>query len=587
MMPFRHAIRIGLFFKSMIWNGTLRNLHAAQCTNRGLIPVKAARHEKQQRSERHRTCWTREEVSIAAATPSSPPTGEAEITAFLADRASYLSRPDRVDVIETHAARVFLAGDEAFKVKKHVRLPYLDFSTLENRRAACTRELEINRPGAPEIYLGLVQITREADGRLAFDGTGPTVDVAVRMRRFDQTDLLSHAAKQGRIDRVMAKAIADVVAVTHEAARIATEGDGVERFAAIIADVATACDASRNGTIRADATLFAVNARAHLARVRDLIADRARHGFRRRCHGDLHLGNIVLWHGQPMLFDALEFDEALATIDVLYDLAFLLMDLDRRGLRGPANDVLNRYLWRTDPLNLSGLAALPLFLALRAGIRAMVDLHRIAGAATPLPDIQRDACEYLAAAVAHLAPARPCLVAVGGLSGSGKSTLAAALAPAIGISPGAIHLRSDLERKRQFGVAETERLPETAYTRDVTDRVYATLNEMAATVVATGYSIVVDAVHATAAERDAIERVARTADVPFVGIWLEAPDAALVQRVEGRRGDASDATPAVVARQLDYDLGSISWHRIDAGGTLDETRAGATSIIAAMLESTP
>lgn len=487
-------------------------------------------------------------------------------------------------MIETHAARVFLAGDEAYKVKKHVRLPYLDFSTLEQRRAACAREMEINRPGAPDIYLGVVKITREVDGGLAFDGAGATIEVAVRMRRFDQTDLLSHAAKEERIDRAMAKAIADVVVITHDAARIAAESDGVDRFAAIIADISKACSASSDTVIRTDAAHIATLAAGHLDRVRPLLAERARAGLRRRCHGDLHLGNIVLWHGKPMLFDALEFDEALATIDVLYDLAFLLMDLDRQGLRAPANDVLNRYLWRTDPRNLSGLAALPLFLALRAGIRAMVDLHRIAGSETPLPDILRDARAYLSAAVGHLAPARPCLIAVGGLSGSGKSTLAAALAPNFGILPGAIHLRSDLERKRQFGVGETERLPEAGYTREVTNRVYANLNEMAATVLSTGYSVVVDAVHAATAERDAIENVARDANVPFSGIWLDAPNLALMQRVEARHGDASDATAAVVTRQLDYDLGAVSWHRIDAGGTLDATRVRASAIITATMK---
>jgi aminoglycoside phosphotransferase family enzyme/predicted kinase len=552
-------------------------------TERGSIAVKDARQRREHGSQSSGIRQTSEEASIAAASPSSPAPGEAEITAFLADRASYPSKPERVDVIETHAARVFLAGAEAIKVKKHVRLPYLDFSTLEQRRTACTRELELNRPGAPEIYLGLVRITREADGGLAFDGAGAAVEFAIRMRRFEQTDLLSYVAKTGRIDRAMAKAIADVVADTHEVAPITVDGNGVDRFATIITDVATACAASGDAAIGADRALFVSGATAHLDRVRDLIAERARQGFRRRCHGDLHLANLVLWRGKPMPFDALEFDEALATIDVLYDLAFLLMDLERQGLRGPANDVLNRYLWRTDTRNLSGLAALPRFLALRAGDRAMVHLHRIAGAATPLPDVLQDARGYLAAAVAHLTPARPCLVAVGGLSGSGKSTLAAALAPTIGTSPGAVHLRSDLERKRLFGAGETERLPEAAYAHHVTERVYATLNEMAASVLAGGYSVVVDAVHAAPAERDAVERVARLANVPFVGIWLDAPGATLVQRVDARRDDASDATGDVVARQLGYDLGTISWHRVDASGAFRETRAKVADLIAAVI----
>jgi len=494
---------------------------------------------------------------------------EAEITGFLCDPGSHPERPERVDVIETHAARIFLAGAHAIKVKKHVRLPYLDFTTLARREAALKRELELNQPAAPEIYLGLHRIARESDGSLAFDGIGETIEVALFMRRFDQDDLLSHAAAAGRIDQKLAKAIADVVFAAHEAAPVVTSSDGVERFARIISDIETALSASAEPRIRANRAAFADLSRTHLTRVRPLLTDRARAGFRRRCHGDLHLGNMLLWHGQPMPFDALEFDEELATIDVLYDLAFLIMDLDHLGLRPRANDVLNRYLWRADARNLDGLAALPLFLALRAGIRAMVDLHRIAGADAAQPSVLDDARRYLDQALLYLAPARPGLIAVGGLSGSGKSTLAARLAPTIGIFPGAIHLRSDLERKLLFGISETERLPDEAYTPAVTEKVYATLNEKAAIVLATGYTVIVDAVHAMPHERAAAAHIAEVAQVPFTGIWLDAPGRVLKERVTARSGDASDATADVVTRQLDYDLGAISWHRLDASGDLD------------------
>ncbi|MFN3744133.1 MAG: AAA family ATPase [Hyphomicrobiaceae bacterium] len=510
---------------------------------------------------------------------------EAEISAFLADPASYPERPERVDVIETHAARVFLAGGDAIKVKKHVRLPYLDFTTLARREAALARELELNRPAAPDLYLGLKRITREGGGSLAFDGAGETVEIALHMRRFAQDDLLSHAATQGRIDRQMAKAIADVVLAAHDCAPVVTNGDGVAPFEKIISDIAAACAASADPAIGTHGAEFADLARAHLARVRSLLAARARAGFRRRCHGDLHLGNMVLWHGRPVPFDAIEFDEGLATIDILYDLAFLLMDLDHKGLRAIANEVLNRYLWRADARNLEGLAALPLFLALRAGIRAMVDLHRIAGANEALPGVLDDARHYLSQASRYLAPARPCLVAVGGLSGSGKSTLAAALAPGIGRAPGAVHLRSDIERKRLFQLGETEHLPDAAYTRPVTERVYAILSDKAAAVLATGYAVIVDAVHSAPHERAAIARVAEAAHAPFVGLWLEAPDKVLKNRVTARTGDASDATAEVVARQLEYNLGDITWHRLDAAASLDATRSEAAALIAATLNA--
>jgi hypothetical protein len=442
-----------------------------------------------------------------------------------------------------------------------------------------TRELELNQPAAPDIYLALMRITRESDGRLAFDGTGETIDVVLHMRRFSQDDLLSRAADAGRIDRVMAKAIADVISASHDAALIDTSSGDSGHFEKIIADIADACGSNGDPVIGARRVEFSTLARAHLDRVRPLLAERARAGFRRRCHGDLHLGNMVLWHGRPLPFDALEFDEALGTIDILYDLAFLLMDLEHRHLRARANEVLNRYLWRGDDRNLQGLAALPLFLALRAGIRTMVDLHRIAGTDETLPEVHSDARRYLDQAIQHLTPARPCLVAVGGLSGSGKSTLAAELAPRFGPAPGAVHLRSDLERKRLFNVGETDRLPDDAYAGAVTEKVYATLNDKAAAVLATGYSVVVDAVHSTPQERAAIARVAEAARVPFAGLWLDAPERVLKDRVTTRKGDASDATADVVARQLDYDLGEMTWHRLDAGGSLEATCAKSTTYI--------
>jgi hypothetical protein len=214
-----------------------------------------------------------------------------------------------------------------------------------------------------------------------------------------------------------------------------------------------------------------------LNRAASVLDERAHRGFVRRCHGDLHLANIVLWRGRPTLYDAIEFDEALATIDALYDLAFLLMDLEFRGQRPAANTVFNHYLWRgRQDWDLRGLVGLPLFLALRAAIRARVTVDRAAQEHGQARDEDLTlARRYLQAALDYVAPTPPQLVAVGGLSGSGKTTLAAALAPCIGSAPGAVHLRSDLERKALAGVGELERLPDTAYTAEAHRRVYAVL----------------------------------------------------------------------------------------------------------------
>jgi predicted kinase len=319
-----------------------------------------------------------------------------------------------------------------------------------------------------------------------------------------------------------------------------------------------------------------VNAtRAALARLRPLLLAREREGLVRRCHGDLHLGNIVLIEAKPVLFDAIEFDERIATVDPLHDLAFLLMDLIARELRPAANIVLNRYLIETQRLSdLDALAALPLFMSIRAAVRAKVSAERLAyekdNAAA-----RRSARDYFALALRLIAPPAPQLMAVGGLSGTGKSALARALAPEIAPEPGAVILRSDVERKVLFGVAETERLPQTAYALDVTERVYALLDEKARRVLAAGHSAIVDAVFARPEERAAIECAAKSAR--FTGLFLIADLPTRISRVGGRTGDASDADAAVARAQEGYELGPMSWRQVDASGTPEETLAGAVA----------
>jgi hypothetical protein len=320
-----------------------------------------------------------------------------------------------------------------------------------------------------------------------------------------------------------------------------------------------------------------------LERAATILDARAACGFIRRCHGDLHLANIVLQHGKPTLYDALEFDETLATIDTLYDLAFLLMDLDFRGLRPAANVVLNTYLYcSAEDLDFKGLAALPLFLSLRAAIRAVVTSDRAAqerGQARER-DLER-ARRYLSSALSYAAPATPKLVVVGGLSGTGKTTLAASLAPWLGSAPGALHLRSDLQRKSLAGVGEFERLPATAYTPEARQRVYRTLHEKAALTLRAEHSVIIDAVYDEESQRHEIEALADALRLPLLGVWLRADAATLLTRVATRHNDASDATPEVVQRQLSYDVGPLSaqWTSVDANTNVTETLQNALSAI--------
>jgi aminoglycoside phosphotransferase family enzyme/predicted kinase len=500
----------------------------------------------------------------------APGGDQAEVIAFLADPASYAAAPERVERHETHGALVFLAGDEAWKIKRAVHFPYMDLSTLEKRKAICERELEINRRTAPEMYLCCTPITRRRDGGLAFGGDGEPVEWAVRMRRFDQSALLSRIADAGPLPPALARDLADAIYASHGAAP-PTAAEGAARFGRLIASVSQtlAGVAGALGAGRLKQLDERIAAQMHRAAA--ILDERAAAGSVRRCHGDLHLNNIVLWQGRPVLFDALEFDDDLATIDTLYDLAFLLMDLDIRRQRAAANVVLNRYLWRSGAeLDLRGLKALPLFLGLRSAIRAMVTAERAAQQRGRAQARRRDeANRYLDAALAFLAPPPPQLIAVGGLSGTGKSTLARALAPDVGPLPGAVHLRSDLERKSLFGVDEMTRLGSDAYSRAAGDKVYAILCEKMQHVLAAGHAGIVDAVFARPEERAGIERIAANLGICFRGLWLEAQPDVLLARVAGRSGDASDATPDVVHQQLAYETGAFSpaWTRVDASAS--------------------
>ncbi|MGB6538837.1 MAG: phosphotransferase, partial [Xanthobacteraceae bacterium] len=358
-----------------------------------------------------------------------------EILAFLANPAVHGGRS--VERIDTHAASVFLAGDRALKVKRAVRYPFLDYSTLAKRKQACEAELAVNAPYAPEIYRRVVAISRQADGTLAVGGKGTPVEWAVEMRRFDETRTLDRAA--GEIDEALAEALGHAVATAHDRARPVEPAPWIAAVGAYIEEHVEAFGQHPEIFNRAEIDGLARASRAAYQRIVALLQERGRRGLIRRIHGDLHLGNIILIDGKPVLFDAIEFSEIIASGDVLYDLAFLLMDLLERGLPQPANVVLNRYLNSTHRADdLDGLACLPLFLSLRAAIRARVTAARMERAAeTERRAIAKTARAYFAFAQRAIAPPRPKLVAIGGLSGTGKTRLARALAAGIGPMPGA------------------------------------------------------------------------------------------------------------------------------------------------------
>ena len=507
---------------------------------------------------------------------------QAEALAFLERAQTYGPDVTVVERVDTHISAVFLAGERAYKLKRAVRFSYLDFSTLARREAACRAEVLLNRRTAPDLYLGVWTIARAPDGSCAFNGTGEVLDYVVVMHRFDQALLFDRLAERDALEAATMEDLSVEIARFHAAAE-PTPGYGGH----VSLDVEIAGNEENLG--RAPARTFSpalcrslvTRWRTLLARDAALLDRRDREGKVRRCHGDLHLRNICLWRGRPTLFDCIEFSEHLACIDVLYDLAFLLMDLTHRGLDAFANLVFNTYLDENDEAD--GVAALPLMMSLRAAIRAHTGLAAAHAQTHPkrAQAIVDESRAYLALAQRLLEGGPPRLIAVGGLSGTGKSTLARALAPISASAPGARMLHTDALRKALFGAPKTQRLPEAAYAPDVSTRVYERQRDEAARYLRAGYSVIVDGVFGVPQERAAIAAVAAACGVPLRGLWLEAPVDELRQRIDGRRADMSDATADVLALQLAHDVGPIDWQRIDAAGEPPTVAAAARAALAA------
>jgi len=478
-----------------------------------------------------------------------------------------------IEVIETHGAVVFLAGEKAWKIKKPHDFGYMDFSSIEKRYWALNREAKINLAWAPDVYGNVNALIRDDAGNIGLGGHGETIDYALEMRRFDPSQVLASIADAGQLTAEHAEGAARACARGASKAPRVLDRDPVEAVAMVIN--------SNQDCLRRHPQHFAKSAiddltsksREALALIAALLKRRGENGLVRHCHADMHLGNIVLIKGNPTPFDGIEFSDAFAEIDVGYDAAFLFMDLWRRGLRVEASRALSAWVDEMARENadfaFEGLCALPLFLSLRAAVRAhcAADSNDFALAEF-----------FLAQANEMLAGSEPRLVAIGGLSGSGKSTLARLLAPHLASAPGALVLRSDEIRKRLAGVNSTDGLGPEFYTPEASAQVHVTRCREAMLALRAGRGVIVDSVFGAPAEQVEIERVAREAEVPFSGLWLDAPLETRVQRVENRVNDASDANVDIVRGQI-VGLTRHSWTKVDASGSPQQILTAARNAL--------
>jgi predicted kinase len=398
---------------------------------------------------------------------------------------------------------------------------------------------------------------------------------------FDENQTLDHIADRGDFDAAMSRKLAYMIAATHEnSERVATApwlaaiGDYIGQNGVVFRE--------RGDIFRATAAAeLERNSRSALDRLTPLLLARGERGLTRRGHGDLQLGNIALIDNEPVAFDAIEFNPLVACGDVLYDLAFLLMDLIDRDLPAAANQVLNGYFSAVRRLaDHDGLAAIPFFMSLRAAIRAKVTVARLDQAKEhDRQTIVASAQRYFQLACDALRPAKPKIVCVGGLSGTGKSLLARSLAPFIPPIPGALVLRSDVERKALFGRTEFQWLSPQAYTAAASKKLYDALNETSARIANAGYSVIVDAVFARPSERAGIAEIAQATRADLHGLFLAADLATRLKRIGGRTGDASDADAKVAREQESYVLGAMDWTIVDASGSPAQTLANARVLL--------
>jgi len=452
-------------------------------------------------------------------------------------------------VIETSCATVVLKGAKAYKIKKSVDYGFLDFTSAEKRRAALLRELRYNQRMAADIYLGVEDIAGES---------------VLVMRRFDTGGVLgeqSAADPQWTPDLELMHDLGQVIARFHAGSEICRDGEHAANIKYVIDSNRRNIDVFRKDLGEAAVDAYDAAIQAHYTTVEADVLKRFEDGHVRHCHGDLHLGNILVENGKPVLFDCIEFNEKLSQIDVLYDLAFLLMDLWVRGHHEAANRVMNVWLDQAARLEddvagvYAGLRLLPLYMSVRAGVRCHVNANYVGEAHYGMDKARM----YLEAAHRFLDLAPASLTAIGGLSGSGKSTRARQLAPLTGRSPGAVVLRSDEIRKRLWACPEYEGLPKEAYTPDENARVYGHMFELAQRTLEAGQAVSLDATFREPRWRAHTEALAVAAGVAFDGRWLDLPVEVRRARVEARLKDVSDATPDIAAAQADIDKSTISW----------------------------
>ena len=479
-------------------------------------------------------------------TTQSPP-----LIAALMDASVYDHPVQEIRLVETHISWVILTGEFAYKIKKPVDLGFLDFSTLDKRRFYCEEELRLNRRLAPEIYLDVVPITGTAQEPV-LGGRGNIIDYAVKMMEFPQDAQLDRLLMRGGLGPRQIDAVARFIADFHQVAPVAGEDAEYGEPSVVCRAVIENFQKIRE-CMQQDERLDALEDwnRTACTRLQEVFARRKANGFVRECHGDLHLRNLAWVDERPLAFDCIEFSEQLRWIDVMSEIAFLVMDLHERDQASLAWRFINVYLEQSG--DYAGTCVLPFYLCYRAMVRAKVEAIRakqVDAGDDERVTVLNEYDGYLRLADHYAAVTSPVLVVTRGVSASGKSTITQSLLEMLG----AIRIRSDIERKRLFGIpADTDArscVGQGIYDARASRQIYDRLVELAGYVLVAGFPVIVDAASLQTDQVAAFRALANSASVAFVILELTAPSELLRERIGQRERGVSDADRAVLEHQL-------------------------------------
>ena len=454
-----------------------------------------------------------------------------------------LNAAGNAKLIQTHISTIILSGDLAYKLKKPVDFGFLDYSTLKKRHKYCLEEVRINEGFAPELYLGVVRITGSIKNP-SIGGNGRVLDYAVKMRRFSQSDQLDNIAEQGGFKTGSVDELAGLIARYHKESAVVDDKTDYGEPNRVFAPMRENFDLLQTIAVeyQLELELSSVTkwTQEQFDRLKPLLRQRKKEGFVRECHGDLHLHNIAIFKGRPVMFDAIEFNPYLNHIDIISDLAFLLMDLEYRGLHRHSCLLLNRYLEITGDYN--GVRLLDFYKTYRAMVRAKVAALRIGQGLkkSERSELMHEVRKYIDLALGYTAEKEAFMAITHGYSGSGKSTFALMMVE----NCGALRIRSDVERMRMFKKGDRYELSQGIYAPDATKATYRRLFELAVYVYESGYSVIADATFLKRWQRQPFLSYAIKKSIPFVVFDLQCDIKIMRERIEKRINENTDISEA-------------------------------------------